>query len=392
MKKKIAIMCIMGAVMVGMTACGNKTTEDSETETETQTAGDTEAAADSSEYFDDTDWVNTHDDFVNIEDMDIDQYVTLADYKNMSVSAVKPEADDDSIESYINNYLLVGEVTDRAVKSGDTVNIDYEGKLDGEAFSGGTAQGYNLVIGSGSFIDGFEDGLIGVMPGETVDLTLTFPEDYAATDLAGKETVFTVTVNYIIATAEYSTVTVDDMKSMGLEYASLEELWEAGKSAIESQAEETFKDNAKTAINDKLMEESSFTSVPDLLVQEQLQYYEAYLNQVSYYNYGCDFETYVNENLDYEYQDIIDEMTGECEEVVKNFLVLEAVARAEGIELSADEVNKKAEEEYADYGYDSADDLLYYVGYTTYRMSFLEDMVMDKLVDVVTVTPETATE
>jgi FKBP-type peptidyl-prolyl cis-trans isomerase (trigger factor) len=140
------------------------------------------------------------------------------------------------------------------------------------------------------------------------------------------------------------------------------------------------------------MEESSFTSVPELLVEEQLQYYEAYLNQVSYYNYGCDFETYVNDNLDYDYDEIIEEMTSECEEVVKNFLVYEAVARAEGIELSADDINQKAQEEYADYGYDSADDLLYYVGYTTYRMSFLEDLVMDRLADVVTVTPETATE
>jgi trigger factor len=381
----------MGAVMVGMTACGSKT-EDSVAET--QTAEDTEEYMLGSEYFDNIDWVNTHDDFVNIEDMDIDEYVTLADYKNMTVSAIKPEIDDDSIESYINNYLLVGEVTDRAVESGDTVNIDYEGKIDGEAFSGGSAQGYNLVIGSGTFISGFEDGLIGVTPGETVDLELTFPADYYNTDLAGKDSVFTVTVNYIIATAEYATVTVDDMKSMGLEYASLDELWEAGKSVLESQAEDTFKENARTAINDKLMEECSFTSVPEMLVQEQLQYYEAYMNQLSYYNYCCDFETYVNENLDYEYDDIISEMTGECEEVVKNFLVLEAVARAEGIELTSDDVYAMAEEEYVNYdgAYSSAEDLLHYAGYTTYRMSNLEDLVLDRLLEVVTVTPETAAE
>jgi trigger factor len=391
MKKKIAIMCIMGAVMVGMTACGSKT-EDSAAET--QTAEDTEAYMDGSEYFDNIDWVNTHDDFVNIEDMDIDEYVILGDYKNMTVSAIKPEIDDDSIESYINYCLLVGEVTDRAVESGDTVNIDYEGKVDGEPIEKGSSQGYNLVIGSGTFISGFEDGLIGVTPGETVDLELTFPADYHDADLAGKDAVFTVTVNYIVATAEYETVTVDDMKSMGLEYSSLDELWEAGKSVLESQAEDAFRANAKTAINTKLMEECSVTAVPELLVQEQLQYYLAYVNELSYSNNSVDFETYVNDNLDESYEDIIAEMTSECEEVVKNFLVLEAVARAEGIEMTSDDVYAMAEEEYANYNgaYSSAEELLHYAGYTTYRMTYLEDMVLDRLVDVVTVTPETAAE
>jgi FKBP-type peptidyl-prolyl cis-trans isomerase (trigger factor) len=87
-------------------------------------------------------------------------------------------------------------------------------------------------------------------------------------------------------------------------------------------------------------------------------------------------------------------MTGECEEVVKNFLVLEAVARAEGIELTSDDVYAMAEEEYVNYdgAYSSAEDLLHYAGYTTYRMSNLEDLVLDRLLEVVTVTPETAAE
>ena len=85
------------------------------------------------------------------------------------------------------------------VESGDTVNIDFEGKKDGVAFDGGTSQGYNLTIGSGSFIDGFEDGLIGVNVGDTVDLNLTFPEGYQNADLAGQDVVFTVTVNFICA-------------------------------------------------------------------------------------------------------------------------------------------------------------------------------------------------
>jgi trigger factor len=388
MKKKLAIMCIMGAAIVGMTACGSKSEDsDSEAALATEASDGVESETET-----EIEWVSDREDYVNIEDIEVDQYLTLGDYKNMSVSAIKPESDDDTIESYINNYLLVGEVTDRAVKSGDTVNIDYEGKLDGEAFSGGTAQGYNLVIGSGSFISGFEDGLIGVMPGETIDLTLTFPEDYSATDLAGKETVFTVTVNYIIATAEYSTVTVDDMKSMGLSYESLDELWAAGKAAIDESNEDTFNSNAKSAILTKLVDESEATALPQWLVDEQQQYYMLYLEEMVKMYYGVDFETYVTTYIGETMEEAEAEILEECEDAVKNFLVVEAVAREEGIALPESEVDAQAQLDSEYYGYESVDDFLKYVGYSTYRMSLLQDKVMDRLVDIVEVIPETATE
>ena len=139
-----------------------------------------------------------------LKDMDVDKYVTLGEYKGLAVTVDTVEVDEDEWDSLVNNVYYGnitaenGGITDRAVETGDTVNIDYEGKKDGVAFDGGTAQGYDLTIGSGSFIDGFEDGLIGVMPGETVDLDLSFPEVYPNNpDLAGQPVVFTVTVNYI---------------------------------------------------------------------------------------------------------------------------------------------------------------------------------------------------
>ena len=122
---------------------------------------------------------------------------------NMTVELSKDyTVSDADIQSYI-EYLMSMypsyEVSDKkTVESGDVVNIDYVGKIDGEEFSGGSATGQHLKIGSGSFIDGFEDGLIGKNVGETVDLNLTFPEDYSNnTDLAGKAVVFTVTINSI---------------------------------------------------------------------------------------------------------------------------------------------------------------------------------------------------
>lgn len=125
---------------------------------------------------------------------DMTKYVELESY------AVEVDTSSEEYKEYYGtrlSELLVGEVKEGKVEDGDTANIDYVGKKDGIAFSGGTAKGYDLVIGSGSFIDGFEEGLIGVEIGTTVDLDLTFPSDYGNAELAGKAVVFTVTVNHV---------------------------------------------------------------------------------------------------------------------------------------------------------------------------------------------------
>ncbi len=117
----------------------------------------------------------------NLSDIDLEKYVTsLGEYKGLELTGTKTEITDEYLESYI-DYVLENskesvEVTGRAVQTGDVVNIDYEGKQDGVAFEGGTGKGYDLTIGSNTFIDGFEDGLIGCNVGDTVDLNLTFPD------------------------------------------------------------------------------------------------------------------------------------------------------------------------------------------------------------------------
>ena len=101
------------------------------------------------------------------------------------------------IDTLLNQYATTQNITDRAAQSGDTVNIDYSGAVDGVVFNGGTATGYDLTLGSHTFIDGFEDQIVGHMPGETFDVNVTFPDDYQATNLAGKDAVFATTLNYI---------------------------------------------------------------------------------------------------------------------------------------------------------------------------------------------------
>ena len=99
------------------------------------------------------------------------------------------------IDSILSNYKK--QVTDRKVKKGDVVNIDYTGTIDGKEFDGGSASGADLTIGSGTFIDGFEDQLIGKKPGETIQVKVTFPKDYTNADVAGKDAVFETKINYI---------------------------------------------------------------------------------------------------------------------------------------------------------------------------------------------------
>ncbi len=131
------------------------------------------------------------------------KYVDLGEYKGIEIDKSSEEystAYKATVDSDVESYKLYEKKTEGKVAKGDTANIDYVGKKDGVAFDGGTAQGHDLEIGSGSFIEGFEDGLIGVEIGKTVDLNLTFPENYGNEELNGAKVVFTVTVNYVTTT------------------------------------------------------------------------------------------------------------------------------------------------------------------------------------------------
>ncbi|MBQ2257706.1 MAG: trigger factor [Lachnospiraceae bacterium] len=395
MKKKLALVCMAGVLVLSVSACGGKKAVSEETQTDsvetTQDASEGTVAEEETESTStEIERVSDRPDYVGLQDIDINDYVELADYKNMKVSAEKPDVSDETIEEYINSELLVGNITDRAVQEGDVADIDFEGKKDGVAFDGGTAQGYKLSIGSGSFIPGFEDGLVGVMPGETVDLNLTFPENYPSEDLAGQEVVFTVTVNSIQGSAQYADVTVDEMKSMGLSYKTKEEVWEAGKKVIEENADQAFVANSQNAILDALVEKSKVSSVPELLVEEQVQNYNLYMESMAQ-AYGMDLESMVGaygKTMD-EYNAEINEM---CSKTMETYMILEAVARAEGIEITDEMIREKAAEEAAEYAYESAEALIEEVGYSTYRMTILRDTVMDRLMELITVEEQAAQE
>lgn len=161
-----------------------------------------ESAADDYSYLANFSFSDAYDENGYLKGITALDYVTLPDTESFTLSDNATTVSDSDIDDYISNNILsnyktTNEITNRAAENGDTVNIDFAGSIDGVAFDGGTGSDYDLTLGSGTFIDGFEAQIVGHMPGETFDVNVTFPDDYQATNLAGKDAVFATTLNYI---------------------------------------------------------------------------------------------------------------------------------------------------------------------------------------------------
>lgn len=378
MKRKLLAMGLAAVMVLSLSACGKE-----DVSSDTVQTVEKDSAAESSV----TEATTEATESVDIAALDMEEYVTLNQYEGMTVQVSKTEVTDENTEYYINNYILTSyAVTDRAVATGDVVLIDYEGKKDGVAFEGGTYQGYELAIGSGSFIPGFEDGLVGVMPGQTVDLNLTFPETYNNNPaLAGQPVVFTVTVHSISATTDYANVTAEEMAAMGLTYQTKEELWEAGKALLAEELEYAYESNIKGAIFTKLYEECQVSTVPAELVEEELNGSMAYMEMICMAYYQCDLETYVTSMYGMTVDEFKENMRVTAEEAVKQYLVIEATADNMGIVLTDEEFMEVVEADAAMGGYTSVEEYLDDAGRTAIRATLLYDKVMEELMKTVIV-------
>ena len=200
-------------MVFGLTACSSSA---SSSEPTAESAASSEATSESTvpddataesaaydySYLSDFSFSDAYDENGYLKGITALDYVTLPDTESFTLSDDATTVSDSDIDNYISNNILsnyktTNEITNRAAENGDTVNIDFAGSIDGVAFDDGTGSDYDLTLGSGTFIDGFEDQIVGHMPGETVDVNVTFPDDYQATNLAGKDAVFATTLNYI---------------------------------------------------------------------------------------------------------------------------------------------------------------------------------------------------
>lgn len=375
------MMFMAGVLSVSVCACGGKAEDAANATQEAAATEITEGAASTQETEEVK--VSEREDYVALEDVEIEKYVTIPDYTSMVVKAVKPDVTDERIESYINREMLAFyPVTDRAVENGDAVLIDYVGKKDDVAFEGGTAEGYTLNIGTGTFIPGFEEGLIGVMPGETVDLDLTFPADYPSADLAGAEVVFTVTVREIQVSTDYETVTQEQLSSLG--YVSKEEVWKEATKVLEESAQLSYESSIANAIMEKLWKESKVISVPEHFVEEEMQNVKAQLNSYYVMNGGTNLEDALT-SQGMTMEDFYSQVRPSCEENVKIYLIMEAIARAEDITITDEMIYEAAEQDILRNGIGSVEEYMESVGKSAIRNRVVSNMAMENLIEKVTV-------
>ena len=324
-------------------------------------------------------------------DYKVEKYVKLNDYMNMTVELSQDySVTDEAIQSYI-EYLMSQypsyEVSDKkTVEDGDIVNIDYVGKVDGEEFSGGSATGQHLTIGSGSFIDGFEDGLIGVNVGDTVDLNLKFPDTYTNnTDLAGKDVVFTVTVNSIDTEKE---MTYDDLTdeyvsenfaSSGIE--TVDALKSAVSSSLEQQVYSSKMSEIQSGVLSKLLEECEVT-LPDGLLDQRISEYKARVNKAVEES-GESFEDYMGMTED----DFNDQVSDYIEESLKQELILEAIVKDQNISISEKNFETFVDSYVSQYGIADRDTFYEEYGGEDYvRLSYAENQALAKVMDSVKTT------
>lgn len=267
--------------------------------------------------------------------------IKIGDYKNLKSTAKKvsvTKKDIAEITDRLKKGFASKKTVQRPAKLTDEVNIDFEGKKDGIAFDGGKGEKYDLVLGSNSFIPGFEDGIIGKKTGETFDLKLTFPEDYHADNLKGAEVVFTTTINEIKEVVEPELN--DELAAKAGPFKTVEELEDDIKREITKQKETEATEKLKDDLVAELVEKST-VPVPDVLLRDQMKLIEQDTNRNLMYR-GMSIDDYIKS---LKYKDKNDWLENEvrpiAEKRVKAGLLLAELSKVEKIEATENELLEK---------------------------------------------------
>lgn len=324
---------------------------------------------------------------INAED-----YIELGQYKELDYTKVKYEPSDEEIQDEL-NYLASAyadsiEITDGVVEDGDTVNIDYQGKKDGVPFEGGTYQGYDLVIGSGSFIEGFESGLIGAGINETLDLNLTFPEEYGEPSLAGQDVVFTVKVN---------SITRPQLPEMTDEFIS--EISEGQYSDVDSylvalkqEMIDSFNQEAEltmyTDLLTKAVENATIKQdIPKDYIQNRIEIMMAntrtFADQMS-----MSTDDFIEQYMGMSREEYNTQMIDYANTAAKESLVVMAIANAEGLVITDEEFDDAVAEYVEMYEYENAEEFAKDQDMDQFREYLQTSKVQEYLVDNAVITME----
>lgn len=367
MKRIISVMLVMLllASAAFMYSCKDKDNPDKENGDVTEAPADDGIVAEKIDF--------------RAEDFDLSKYIILGNYKGLPVIVEKAELSDEDFEKQISNLLTQSqyyeEITDRAAAEGDTLIIDYEGYLNGVQFQGGTASGQKISLTENSgYIDGFADGLVGVMPGATVELNLIFPTEYHSADLAGKAVVFKVKVNYIqgeLITPELNDEFVKEYTDG--EYTNVEAFKEYFRSVILDSIEAELQSNAMSDMWNTIVGGSEVLEYPEAHVKYYQEGLKAqYESQAAYY--GMDAATLMG------YYGITEESILEtAKEYTKDDLVYAALIKAEGFEVTEEEYIKTVTEYATTAGVSVEEFEAYYNSY--YGEGYLEEsFIWDKMI------------
>lgn len=319
-------------------------------------------------------------DITALKDVKVEKYVKLGEYKGLpvTITAAKEVDEEEWNEKYLELYVQQinkeNAITDRAVKEGDTVVLDYEGKFLGIALEGGSAKNYQLTVGSDTFIEGFEDGLIGAKPGRTFDMDLTFPSDYRSDSLAGKDTVFTVTVRYIIP----SEPSDDVVASLNIEgVTNHKELRQYAYDLLADELNKEYHTKVETEVLERLSENCTYKKFPKALLEKYKANAKAEIEkqaasigidvvQLTGLMYQMSPEAFQEHYSDY---------------VVKQSLTLQAIANLENLNVSDEELDALLAADAAKAGAASVEDYLGETDKETFRENYMFDKVLDFLIE-----------
>lgn len=338
-----------------------------------------ESAADDYSYLADFSFSDAYDENGYLKGITALDYVTLPNAESFTLSDDATTVSDSDIDDYISNNILsnyktTNEITNRAAENGDTVNIDFAGSIDGVAFDGGTGSDYDLTLGSGTFIDSFEDQIVGHMPGETFDVNVTFPDDYQATNLAGKDAVFATTLNYI--NEDVTPDLTDDWvssnlaESMGMNNVAELKTFVSNSLLFNQEANELY---------GQLYDAAEVNT--DTLPEDVQQYFT---NTVLYQPYlyaqmrGVSLETMLSQAGYSSVDEYLENSESSKQSMIKQILIMQALAEKNNIVCDTDILNAEFSR------YFGSTDMTSYVnayGENYVKTNILHDIVMQNQID-----------
>lgn len=353
--KKFALLLAGVLVVSSLAGCGNK---EEETPSETES---TETVSENDLKSDDITVTDDLDKFLTDEEISMDDLVAaveLCDYSNVEVDVTYNQISEDDVTKEMNEYLSFFDayehIMEGTIEEGSTANVTFVGKMDGEAFDGGSGT-FDLEIGSHSFIDGFEEGLIGKNVGDEVTLNLTFPEDYFAEEFQNKEAEFDVTINYLLGEKIEAELT-DEYLAANTDYETVTDLHDAAKEYLESVAYNTYIVERENGVLDYLIQNSKIPLIPRSMVDSYVDNINTYYTSMAEM-YSMELDEFLESYMGTTADEFATETKQSAINYMQSAILLKAIAQKENITIDDAEYEAYLSDFATSNGYESADDL-----------------------------------